>query len=119
LIGFIHVIFTAIFDLIYDLHSFLSQLGRIASRSYEPSDDDVIRARLRTLGVQEHKLKIDGGTEFVGLLYFLKLLPFLSLKREDTHKRFAFFVVEQVSRVLLVKLGATGISMMLVGLGRW
>ncbi|KIM75863.1 hypothetical protein PILCRDRAFT_826888 [Piloderma croceum F 1598] len=40
---------------------FLSQLGRIASRRYEPSDDDVIRARLRTLGVQEHKLKIEGG----------------------------------------------------------
>jgi hypothetical protein len=70
LIGFIHVIFNVIFDLIYDLHSFLSQLGRIASRRYEPSDDDVIRARLRTFGVQEYKLKIEGGTEFVSLLYF-------------------------------------------------
>lgn len=40
---------------------FLSQLGRIASRRYEPSDDDVIRARLRTFGVQEYKLKIEGG----------------------------------------------------------
>jgi hypothetical protein len=76
LIGFIHVIFNAIFDLIYDLHSFLSQLGRIASWTYELSDDDVIRARLRTLGVQEYKLKIEGGTEFVGLLYFPNSLLF-------------------------------------------
>lgn len=36
---------------------FLNDLERIASRSYEPSDDDVVRARLRTLGVQEYKLE--------------------------------------------------------------
>ncbi|RXW16181.1 hypothetical protein EST38_g9674 [Candolleomyces aberdarensis] len=29
--------------------------GRIASRDYQPTDDDVLRARLRTIGVQEHK----------------------------------------------------------------
>ena len=36
--------------------SFLNDVERIASRSYEPSDDDVVRARLRTLGVQEYKI---------------------------------------------------------------
>jgi guanine nucleotide-binding protein subunit alpha len=46
--------------------SFLSQ---IASWTYELSNDDVIRARLRTLGVQEYKFKIEEGMEFVGLLF--------------------------------------------------
>jgi len=36
----------------------LNDVERIASRSYEPSDDDVVRARLRTLGVQEYKIDI-------------------------------------------------------------
>lgn len=41
--------------------SFLNDIDRIASRDYEPSDDDVVRARLRTLGVQEHKIKFTKG----------------------------------------------------------
>ncbi|EJF60188.1 G-protein alpha subunit [Dichomitus squalens] len=40
---------------------FLNDIDRIASRSYQPSDDDVVRARLRTLGVQEHKIKFASG----------------------------------------------------------
>jgi guanine nucleotide-binding protein subunit alpha len=36
---------------------FLNDVERIASRNYEPSDDDVVRARLRTLGVQEYKIE--------------------------------------------------------------
>ena len=39
------------------LSSFLNDVERIASRSYEPSDEDVVRARLRTLGVQEYKIE--------------------------------------------------------------
>ena len=39
------------------LSSFLNDVERIASRSYDPSDDDVVRARLRTLGVQEYKIE--------------------------------------------------------------
>jgi len=35
---------------------FLDDLDRIARRDYEPSDDDVIRARLRTVGVQEYRI---------------------------------------------------------------
>ncbi|KZS86728.1 G-alpha-domain-containing protein [Sistotremastrum niveocremeum HHB9708] len=33
---------------------YLDNIDRIVQRYYEPSDDDVIRARLRTVGVQEH-----------------------------------------------------------------
>ncbi|EMD34541.1 heterotrimeric G-protein alpha subunit [Gelatoporia subvermispora B] len=41
---------------------FLNDVGRIATRGYEPSDDDVVRARLRTLGVQEHHLVFETET---------------------------------------------------------
>lgn len=34
--------------------SFLNDVDRIVARDYEPSDDDVVRARLRTMGVQEY-----------------------------------------------------------------
>ncbi|TFK90902.1 G-protein alpha subunit [Polyporus arcularius HHB13444] len=40
---------------------FLNDIDRIASREYQPSDNDVVRARLRTLGVQEHKIKFTKG----------------------------------------------------------
>lgn len=36
--------------------SFLNDLDRIASRDYVVTDDDVVRARLRTVGIQEHTL---------------------------------------------------------------
>ncbi|KAL0955368.1 hypothetical protein HGRIS_001616 [Hohenbuehelia grisea] len=38
---------------------FLNDIDRIASRTYEPSDDDVVRARLRTVGVQEHRIQFE------------------------------------------------------------
>ncbi|PPQ94855.1 hypothetical protein CVT25_007227 [Psilocybe cyanescens] len=44
---------------------FLDDLDRIARRDYEPSDDDVVRARLRTLGVQEYKIRLDDGPSSV------------------------------------------------------
>ena len=31
--------------------SFLDDVDRIATHDYEPSDDDIVRARLRTMGV--------------------------------------------------------------------
>jgi len=40
---------------------FLNDAERIASWNYQPSDDDVIRARLRTLGVQEYQFVFDHG----------------------------------------------------------
>jgi hypothetical protein len=44
------------------LNSFLNDIERIAARDYEPSDNDVIRARLRTLGVQEYSFWVEQGT---------------------------------------------------------
>ncbi|EMD34917.1 heterotrimeric G-protein alpha subunit [Gelatoporia subvermispora B] len=38
---------------------FLNDVSRIATRDYEPSDDDIVRARLRTLGVQEYKIRFE------------------------------------------------------------
>ncbi|EIM81854.1 G-alpha-domain-containing protein, partial [Stereum hirsutum FP-91666 SS1] len=40
---------------------FLDDIDRIASRSYTPSDADVVRARLRTIGIQEHSLVFEDG----------------------------------------------------------
>ncbi|KAF8902591.1 heterotrimeric G protein alpha subunit [Gymnopilus junonius] len=35
---------------------FLNDLERVASRDYVVTDDDIVRARLRTVGIQEHSL---------------------------------------------------------------
>ncbi|THV03493.1 G-alpha-domain-containing protein [Dendrothele bispora CBS 962.96] len=40
---------------------FLNDVDRIAATNYQPSDDDVVRARLRTLGVQEYKFIFENG----------------------------------------------------------
>ncbi|KAK0193114.1 guanine nucleotide binding protein, alpha subunit [Armillaria mellea] len=40
---------------------FLNDAERIAVRNYQPTDDDIIRARLRTLGVQEYNFIFDQG----------------------------------------------------------
>ncbi|KAF8156551.1 guanine nucleotide binding protein, alpha subunit [Crassisporium funariophilum] len=44
---------------------FLDDLNRIANRDYEPSDDDVVRARLRTLGVQEYKVHFESSSSTI------------------------------------------------------
>ncbi|RDB24781.1 Guanine nucleotide-binding protein alpha-4 subunit [Hypsizygus marmoreus] len=41
---------------------FLHDLDRIANLDYVPSDEDVVRARLRTTGVQEYRFTLDRGT---------------------------------------------------------
>ncbi|KAG6920059.1 hypothetical protein DXG01_010127 [Tephrocybe rancida] len=41
---------------------FLNDLDRLASPDYIPSDADVVRARLRTTGVQEYHFHLDRGT---------------------------------------------------------
>ncbi|KAH9930402.1 G-alpha-domain-containing protein [Epithele typhae] len=38
---------------------FLDDIARIAQRDYEPTDGDIVRARLRTVGVQEYKLTME------------------------------------------------------------
>ncbi|KAG6844212.1 hypothetical protein H0H87_008881, partial [Tephrocybe sp. NHM501043] len=40
---------------------FLNDLERIASRDYVVSDNDIVRARLRTVGIQEHRLRFKQG----------------------------------------------------------
>ncbi|KAK0216232.1 guanine nucleotide binding protein, alpha subunit [Armillaria fumosa] len=40
---------------------FINDAERIAVRNYQPTDDDIIRARLRTLGVQEYRFIFDHG----------------------------------------------------------
>ena len=44
-------------------HSFLSDISRVASRTYMPTDDDILRARLPTVGVQEHRITLEHGPE--------------------------------------------------------
>ncbi|KAJ7739355.1 G-protein alpha subunit [Mycena metata] len=43
---------------------FLSDTARIATRTYVPSDNDVVRARLRTLGVQEWRITLEQTDHF-------------------------------------------------------
>ncbi|KAI0073919.1 G-protein alpha subunit [Panus rudis PR-1116 ss-1] len=40
---------------------FLNDAARIATLNYEPTDDDIVRARLRTLGVEEHRFTMENG----------------------------------------------------------
>ncbi|PIL34086.1 hypothetical protein GSI_03797 [Ganoderma sinense ZZ0214-1] len=42
---------------------FLNDVNRIAAQDYQPSDDDVVRARLRTMGVQEYRFIFEKGSE--------------------------------------------------------
>lgn len=40
---------------------FLDSLERITAPQYLPTDDDILRARLKTLGVSEHQFRVDTG----------------------------------------------------------
>ncbi|KAI0323559.1 hypothetical protein GY45DRAFT_1314916 [Cubamyces sp. BRFM 1775] len=40
---------------------FLNDAGRVAAINYEPTDDDIVRARVRTLGVEEHHFTMENG----------------------------------------------------------
>lgn len=42
---------------------FLNDLDRVCARDYLPSDDDVVRARLRTTGVQEWRIRFNGSRQ--------------------------------------------------------
>lgn len=39
----------------------MDDVDRVVARDYEPSDQDVVKARLRTIGVQEYHLSIPGS----------------------------------------------------------
>ncbi|KAJ7018677.1 guanine nucleotide-binding protein alpha-4 subunit [Mycena alexandri] len=42
-------------------NSFLDAIQRVTSLSYEPTNDDILRARLKTLGVSEHQFSLKTG----------------------------------------------------------
>jgi hypothetical protein len=48
------------------LDSFLNDLARILHPDYQPSDSDIVRARLRTTGVQEYHFTLDRGNHLPG-----------------------------------------------------
>lgn len=39
----------------------MDDIDRLLARGYEPSDQDIVKARLRTLGVQEYHFNIPRG----------------------------------------------------------
>jgi len=43
-------------------NSFLDNVTRIADPDYLPTDDDILRARLRTMGVSEHLFEVPTGS---------------------------------------------------------
>jgi len=53
--------FRCLFIYLFIYCSFLNDLKRIASRDYVVTDDDIMRARLRTVGIQEHSLVFKQG----------------------------------------------------------
>lgn len=53
--------------------SFLDDIARITKLQYEPTSDDVVRARLRTMGVQEYRFiseKVEKENLAAGLLHY-------------------------------------------------
>lgn len=40
----------------------MDDIDRVLERDYEPSDEDVVKARFRTVGVQEYHFTIPSGT---------------------------------------------------------
>ncbi|KAI0088915.1 guanine nucleotide binding protein, alpha subunit [Irpex rosettiformis] len=57
---------------------FLASISRIASRDYEPTNDDVLRARIRTLGVQEYTIPFETSGESPP--------PHLGFSKRDWHE---------------------------------
>ncbi|TFK44474.1 guanine nucleotide binding protein, alpha subunit [Crucibulum laeve] len=47
---------------------FLDSLERVTALRYVPTDDDILRARLKTLGVSEHRFKLKAGGYFCNLV---------------------------------------------------
>ncbi|XP_006463669.1 hypothetical protein AGABI2DRAFT_194428 [Agaricus bisporus var. bisporus H97] len=44
---------------------FLNALERVTAPGYLPTDDDILRARLKTLGVSEHRFRVNSGVGLV------------------------------------------------------
>ncbi|KAJ7213656.1 guanine nucleotide binding protein, alpha subunit [Mycena haematopus] len=41
---------------------FLDSIERVTALSYEPTDDDILRARLKTIGISEHQFTLKAGS---------------------------------------------------------
>ncbi len=54
---------------------FLNDLERVCASDYVPSDDDVVRARLRTTGVQEWRIRFSGSRKCAILMFGMIHLP--------------------------------------------
>ena len=59
-------IFSAISGDYFHSKSFLDDLDHVARLDYKPTDDDVIRARLRTVAPQEYRIKISQSPSSFG-----------------------------------------------------
>ena len=57
--------------LIFWHYSFLDNALRVADIKYVPTTDDILRARLRTLGVEEHRLTMETGARFLSYVLLL------------------------------------------------
>ena len=51
--------------------SFLNEAMRVADAKYEPTFDDILRARLQTVGVEEHRLVMETGERLRRVSVFL------------------------------------------------
>jgi hypothetical protein len=78
---------------VFVLRSFLDDLNRIAHRGYEPIDEDVVRAQLRTVGVQECRFLLDTGAylsyTFQGNGYVMDCCT--DLKGSDASREWNFY----------------------------
>jgi len=73
--------------------SFLDDIDRITAPEYAPSDQDIVRARLRTTGVQEHHFKLDRG-----ILSFVVTVSQLMLNLQPTQPLWTgLYMMSQVS----------------------
>lgn len=63
-VGHIRPSYTSCYELkLTEYFSYLNDLDRITSPKYLPSDDDVLRARLKTVGVSEYRFQMEAGYE--------------------------------------------------------
>ena len=52
-------------ELTLEAHSFLDDIARLSSPLYQPTDQDVLRARLRTVGMQECTFTMENGQDHI------------------------------------------------------
>ena len=64
-----------------DRISFLNDLDRVTDINYTVTDDDVVRARLRTLGIQEYMITFKEGLLDKGPLRNVRSLKFDPLSK--------------------------------------